>query len=556
MPSRLNVTLLGHKDHGKSTLIGRLSYDTGSVMEDRVAEVKATCEARGHVFEYAFLLDAFTEERENGMTIDVIHAQIKGKRHHYDCIDVPGHQELIKNMLTGASHAEAGILIVSAHEGIEDQTGQHLRLAQWLGLGRLVVAVNKMDRAQHSEKKFDQVRAGMLAMVGGDAERLTFIPVAALGGENVVHHSAHMPWYTGPTLFEALEEIEIADGQPASPCACRYRPSTRARTASSWWSAASSRARCASDQRVAIAPGGAKAKVKVIRAANKDVGEASAGDNVGLVLEEAPRAIKRGHVVCAADNPIEPRTELTAPAIFLEETPRTLVAECGTAETGCEVEPLAPAEIGEVAACGCGSSTPCSPSARAAGSGAWPSSIRGGSSASWSFPSFRPSALHEQDAVHRRRHFEAEVREQGGRDVHDVGLARLGQRAVDEEHGIVLGVHPGEDAAAGQLRLRDRALDVESPVGQQHEVRGLGQMLARVQLVLAPDLVDDGAAVDDQCAELARDLLDELLRLGLLHSATREDTLAVDVDACGVMLKARVSGVMASCLGGSEENDR
>ena len=100
---------------------------------------------------------------------------------------------------------------------------------------------------------------------------------------------------------------------------------------------------------MAIAPGGAKAKVKVIRAANKDVAEASAGDNVGLVLDEAPPSLKRGHVVCAADNPIEPRTELTAPAIFLEETPRTLVAECGTAETGCEVEPLAPAQIGEVA---------------------------------------------------------------------------------------------------------------------------------------------------------------------------------------------------------------
>jgi elongation factor 1-alpha len=349
VPSRLNVTLLGHKDHGKSTLIGRLSYDTGSVMEDRVAEVKATCEARGHAFEYAFLLDAFTEERENGMTIDVIHAQIKGKRHHYDCIDVPGHQELIKNMLTGASHAEAGILIVSAYEGIEDQTGQHLRLAQWLGLGRLVVAVNKMDRAQYSAKKFDQVRTGLLAMVGGDAERLTFIPVGALGGENVVHHSKNMPWYKGPTLFEALEEIEIADGQGALPLRMPVQALYPGKNGEQLVVGRIESGSLRVDQPVAIAPGGVKAKVKVIRAANKAVPEASAGDNVGLVLEPAPANIKRGQVVCAADNPIEPRTELTAPAIFLEETPRTLVAECGTSESGCEVEPLSPAPIGEVA---------------------------------------------------------------------------------------------------------------------------------------------------------------------------------------------------------------
>jgi translation elongation factor EF-1alpha len=346
--SRLNVTLLGHKDHGKSTLIGRLLNDTGSVMQDRVAEVKATCEARGHAFEYAFLLDAFTEERENGMTIDVIHAQIKGKRHTYDCIDVPGHQELIKNMLTGASHAEAGILIVSAHEGIEDQTGQHLRLAQWLGLGRLVVCVNKMDRAKYSSKKFDQIRAGMLAMVGGDAERLTFIPVAALGGENVVHHSKDMPWYTGPTLFEALEEIEVADDQLGMPLRMPVQALYPGKNGEQLVVGRIESGRLKVDQAVGVAPGGIKAKVKVIRAANKELKEASAGDNVGLVLDPPPSGIKRGHVVSAADNPIEPRMEIIAPAIFLEETPRTLVAECGTAETSCEVEPLTSAAIGEV----------------------------------------------------------------------------------------------------------------------------------------------------------------------------------------------------------------
>ena len=118
MTQRLNITLLGHKDHGKSTLIGRLLYDTGSAKEDRIQEVRAISQGLGKSFEYAFLLDSFQEEREKEMTIDVIHAQIKGGRYLYDCIDVPGHKELIKNMLTGASHADAGILIVSVKEGI------------------------------------------------------------------------------------------------------------------------------------------------------------------------------------------------------------------------------------------------------------------------------------------------------------------------------------------------------------------------------------------------------------------------------------------------------
>jgi translation elongation factor EF-1alpha len=348
MSERLNVTLLGHKDHGKSTLIGRLAYDTGSVKEDRVHEVKATSEALGKPFEYAFLLDAFQEEREGGMTIDVIHAQIKGKRFLYDCIDVPGHSELIKNMLTGASHADAGILIVSASEGIEPQTGQHLRLARWLGLGHLIVAINKMDLVDYDRRVFDEMKVNLVALFGGGTDAVSFIPVAALQGENVVNRSEHMPWYTGPTLYEALESITVREELPNLPLRL---PVQGVYAGSDGEPLVVGRVEAGSlqvGQRISFVPSGFTATVKAIVVSNEKRPAAVAGDNVGVLLDQSPAALTRGEVGCPAEALVKLTREVTAPTIFLEPAPRTLTVECGTAQTQCDVEHLSQARIGEV----------------------------------------------------------------------------------------------------------------------------------------------------------------------------------------------------------------
>jgi elongation factor 1-alpha len=348
MSKRLNVTLLGHKDHGKSTLIGRLAFDTGSVKQDRVQEVKATSEALGKPFEYAFLLDAFEEEREGGMTIDVIHAQINGERYLYDCIDVPGHQELIKNMLTGASHADAGILIVSASEGIEPQTGQHLRLARWLGLGHVIVAINKMDLVHHDQAVFEKMKTGLAALLGGSTDAISFIPVSALEGENVVKRSEHMPWYTGPTVYEALESITLGEALPNLPLRL---PVQGVYAGSDGEPLVVGRVEAGSlkvGQRICFVPSGVTATVQAIIVSNESRPAALTGDNVGLLLDPRPIDLKRGEVACPADAVVQLQQEVTAPTIFLEDAPPTLTVECGTAQTRCEVEHLSRASIGEV----------------------------------------------------------------------------------------------------------------------------------------------------------------------------------------------------------------
>lgn len=349
MTHRLTVTLLGHKDHGKSTLIGRLLSDTNSVMADRVEDVRAASRALGKPFEYAFLLDSFQEEREDGMTIDVIHAQIKGTRYLYDCIDVPGHKELIKNMLTGASHADAGILIVSAWEGIEEQTGQHLRLAHWLGIDQLLVVVNKMDLVGYEQRAFEDMKRGIGVLVESDRrDRISFIPVSAYEGQNVVARASRMPWYTGPTVFERMEALtrrsSLAELPLRLPVQGVYPGPNGTRLIAGRVESGSLRV----GQSVCFVPSGARATVTAIVASAPGSPVASAGDSVGFVCDPHPSSIARGEVACSLDALVGTRREIESHAIFLEPAPARLAVECGTRQTAADVAALSRAEIGEV----------------------------------------------------------------------------------------------------------------------------------------------------------------------------------------------------------------
>ena len=349
MGQRLNITLLGHKDHGKSTLIGRLLYDTGSVMEDRVQEVKETSEALGKPFEYAFLLDSFQEEREGGMTIDVIHAQIKGRRYLYDCIDVPGHKELIKNMLTGASHADAGILIVSAKEGIEDQTGQHLRLAQCLGLKQLIVAINKMDLMGYEQTVFEGMKRKILSLAGTDlSKKMSYVPISAYAGDNLVKRSSHMPWYSGPTLYELMEDLSRQDNLSQMPLRFPVQDLYRGASGECILAGRVESGSIFVGRPVFFAPSGATATVKAILTFNKNTATALAGENVGIVCDPDTSSLKRGEVCCSLEEIVSAKKEVLAHVIFLEAAPQQVTVECGTAQTDCEIEYLSPAEIGEM----------------------------------------------------------------------------------------------------------------------------------------------------------------------------------------------------------------
>ena len=207
----LKIVIVGHVDHGKSTLVGRLFHDTGSLPDGKVEAIKAMCERRGMPFEWAFLMDALKAERDQGVTIDVSHIWFRTKIRDYVLIDAPGHREFVKNMVTGASQADAAVLVVDANEGVQEQTRRHGYLLHLLGIHQVLVVINKIDVAAYSEARFQAVAAEVneyLAEIGIDLLHTMIIPVSARDGDNIVALSERTPWYDGSTMAEALDNFQ------------------------------------------------------------------------------------------------------------------------------------------------------------------------------------------------------------------------------------------------------------------------------------------------------------------------------------------------------------
>lgn len=206
---KLGVVIVGHVDHGKSTLIGRLLHDTGSFMEGKLEELKAVCERRNVPFEWSFLLDAFQAERDQAITIDTTQIWFKTKKRSCVIIDAPGHREFLKNMISGAAFADAAILVVDAKEGVREQTRRHAYLLHLLGLQQIVVVVNKMDLVNYSEARFKEVSAEIVAYLAGiGVNPHSIIPIAAREGENIAHAGASMPWYKGLNVLDTLDVFQ------------------------------------------------------------------------------------------------------------------------------------------------------------------------------------------------------------------------------------------------------------------------------------------------------------------------------------------------------------
>ncbi len=207
---QMNVVVVGHVDHGKSTLIGRLMADTHSLPQGKVEQVRATCARNAKPFEYAFLLDALKDEQSQGITIDTARCFFKTARRRYILIDAPGHIEFLRNMITGAARAEAAFLLIDAHEGIQENSRRHGYIMSMLGIRQICVLVNKMDLVGYDQRVFDALRAEYTAFLQRlDVHPLRFIPISAVNGFNVANDgNAEMPWYDGPTALEQLDALE------------------------------------------------------------------------------------------------------------------------------------------------------------------------------------------------------------------------------------------------------------------------------------------------------------------------------------------------------------
>jgi len=209
---QLKIVIVGHVDHGKSTFVGRLFHDTGSLPEGKLEQLQKVSERRGVPFEWANLMDALQSERDQNITIDTAQIWFHTKTRQYVIIDAPGHKEFLKNMITGAANAEAALLLIDAHEGVQENSRRHGYLLNLLGIRQIAVLVNKMDLENYHESRFNQIESeyrAWLRTVG--LQPKVFIPIAAKHGDNIASRSPNTPWWRGPTVLETLDDFKVAE---------------------------------------------------------------------------------------------------------------------------------------------------------------------------------------------------------------------------------------------------------------------------------------------------------------------------------------------------------
>jgi len=347
----INLVFIGHVDHGKSTTVGRLLFDSGNVDEQAMRKLKEKAEQLGKGgFEFAFVMDNLKEERERGVTIDLAHKKFETPKYYFTIIDAPGHKDFIKNMITGASQADAGVVVVAANDGVMAQTKEHIFLSRTLGVNQLIIAVNKMDMVKYDQAKFEAVKKDvetLLKTVGYKPEDIPFIPIASLPGDNVVKKTDKMSWFTGKSLLEQLDEFK----EPEKPTTLPLRmpiqdvynitgigvvPVGRVETG----------VLKVGDKVIAM-PGregkGVHGECKSIEMHHEQMQEAEPGDNVGLSVRGfGKKDLARGDVMGHEDNPPKVATEFTAQMVVLNHPSvitvgYTPVFHIHTAQVACRI---------------------------------------------------------------------------------------------------------------------------------------------------------------------------------------------------------------------------
>jgi elongation factor 1-alpha len=351
--THINLVFIGHVDHGKSTTVGRLLYDSGSIDEATMRKLKDRAKEVGKAgFEFAFVMDNLKEEQERGLTIDLAHKRFETPKYYFTIIDAPGHRDFIKNMITGASQADAGVLVVSANkgEGVQAQTKEHIFLAKTLGVAQLIIAINKMDMADYEQKRFEEVKeevTKLLKSVGYDTSKVQFVPEAAYPGDNVAKKSEKLSWYKGPTLMEAMDNIAPPEKPTQLPLRLPIQdvydikgigavPVGRVETGV-----------MKVGDKVIIVPAregkGVTGEVKSIEMHHEQMQQAEPGDNVGFnVRGIAKKDIARGDVLGHTDKVPTIASEFTAQIVVLNHPTvvtagYTPVFHIHTAQVACQI---------------------------------------------------------------------------------------------------------------------------------------------------------------------------------------------------------------------------
>ena len=362
----LRVTTAGSVDDGKSTLIGRLLFDSKQVLADQLAHVERVSERRGDGYvNLALLTDGLRAEREQGITIDVAYRYFQTARRKFIVADTPGHVQYTRNMVTGASTADLSIVLIDARAGVVEQSKRHAYIASLLRIPHLVVAVNKMDLVDFDESVYERIRDQLTEFASGLAfTDITFVPVSALDGDNVVDRSERTPWYPGPSLLEHLESVEVASRRNLTdlrlPVQWVIRPHSAAHHDYRAYSGRMAGGTLAPGDDVVVLPSGQRSRVEVVEGPDGEVDEAFAPMSVTVRLEDQID-VSRGDLICSPSDAPEVVREVTADVCWMTDAPlrargryavkhttRTVRAVVDAIESRVDIHTLAPEPADEL----------------------------------------------------------------------------------------------------------------------------------------------------------------------------------------------------------------
>ncbi|MCG8858925.1 sulfate adenylyltransferase subunit 1 [Tenacibaculum finnmarkense] len=324
----LKIATAGSVDDGKSTLIGRILYDTKSLTDDKLEAIEAKSKQRGFDYlDFSLATDGLVAEREQGITIDVAHIYFSTPKTSFIIADTPGHIEYTRNMVTGASNSQASIVLIDARNGVVEQTFRHFFINTLLRVKDVVIAVNKMDLVDFSEDKFNEIKKeiqDLASKSGYENQQITFIPISALKGDNVVKSSTKMPWYKGETLLNHLETLEFEDVSQASqtrfPVQTVIRPKTEQYHDFRGYAGKIYGGDLAVGDTIMVLPSETKSKIKSIHFFDKEYQKATQGSSITITLDDNIN-ISRGDMLVKENEEPTVSKQLNATICWMDKTP-------------------------------------------------------------------------------------------------------------------------------------------------------------------------------------------------------------------------------------------
>ena len=343
----LNIVFIGHVDHGKSTTVGRLLFDTGAIDEQTLKKLKEKAKELGKAgFEFAFVMDKVKEEQERGVTIDLSYKKFETNKYYFTIIDAPGHKDFIKNMITGTSQADAAVLVVAANDSVMEQTKEHAYLAKTLGVSQIIIAVNKMDMVNYDEAKYNAVKSDvskLLSQIGYKVDEVPFVPISSLQGEDIAKKSDKIGWYKGPCLLDAMNGLKPVELPTTLPMRMPVQDVYTITGIGTVPVGKIATGVMKVGSKIVAMPSGKTGELKSIEMHHEQLKEAKPGDNVGINIRGIGKDdLRRGDVLGEASKPPTVAKEFIGRIIVLNHPTvftvgYTPVFHINTSQVSCKV---------------------------------------------------------------------------------------------------------------------------------------------------------------------------------------------------------------------------